>query len=99
MKTIPYNRSVKQRITRAKRQVRSSQAHRLVDYLYDHGPATSAQLSQACGIGNLSAAANVIRPHLFKVGLAIVADLPNPLIRNRFGEPSMIHEWRLVELR
>jgi hypothetical protein len=83
------------RIEAAKAETKSSQAHRLVDFLYSNGPAMSGEVSHACAIGNISAAANQIRPALQKHGLTITADLPHPLIKNRFGEASMSHQWRL----
>lgn len=90
---------IAERIEAAKAETKSSQAHRLVDFLYSNGPAMSGEVSQACAIGNISAAANQIRPALQKHGLTIIADLPRPLIKNRFGEASMSHQWRLQVLR
>lgn len=99
MKTIPHTRSIERRIQHAKKQPKSYQVHRLVDHLYFLGPTSTGELSHLLQIGNLSHAANQIRPHLLTVGLAIVADLPKPLKRNKCGDPSMAREWRLVELR
>jgi hypothetical protein len=46
-------------------------------------------------IGNVSAAANAIRPALQKQGVALTATLPQPLTHTRFKEPSMAHLWAL----
>ncbi len=91
--------SVAARIEAAKRETKSGQAHRLVDFLYSNGPALTGDIAQACAIANISAAANLIRPALQKQGLTILADLPHPLIKNRFGEATMSHEWRLQAIR
>jgi hypothetical protein len=88
-----------ERIAAAKAETKSNQAHRLVDFLYCHGPAMTGEVAQACAIANISAAANQIRPALEKRGLTIIADLPRPLIKNRFGEVSQSHEWRLQRIR
>lgn len=96
---IIHDHSIAARIEAAKRETKSAQAHRLLDYLYLYGPAMSGEVSQACAIGNISAAANLIRPALQKRGLTIIADLPHPLVKNRFGEPSMSHSWRLQAIR
>jgi hypothetical protein len=99
MQSLPQDHSTWQKIEAAKRETKSNQAHRLVDYLYSNGPTLTGELCQECSIGNLSAAANLIRPGLQKRGLAIIATLPHPLIPNRFGQASMSHEWRLQRLR
>lgn len=83
----------------AKRWTSSAQAHRLVDYLLTNDCALTHEIARDCGIGNISSAANIIRPALEREGFAIVATLPHPLLVNRFNEPSMIHEWRLVRIR
>ena len=99
MMNIPQDHSIWQRIEAAKRETKSNQAHRLVDYLHVNGTALTADIARDCAIGNISAAANLIRPALQKRGLAIIAQLPDQLIQNRFGEPSMSHTWKLVQLR
>ncbi len=81
------------------RETGSKQARRLVEYLLCHDVATTTQIARDCSIGNISAAANYIRPALERRGLTIVASLPKPLILNRFGEQSQTHEWRLTRLR
>jgi hypothetical protein len=97
--SIHQDQSIGQRIDAAKRETKSAQAHRLVDYLYSHGPAQTAQVAQECAIANISSAACLIRPALEKHGLTIIADLPRPRIRNRFGEVSQSHAWRIQALR
>ena len=99
MQSLPQDQSAWQRIEAAKRETKSHQAHRLVDYLYINGPTLTGELCQECEVQNLSAAANFIRPALQKRGLTIIANLPHPLIKNRFGEDSMSHEWRIQRLR
>lgn len=99
MQILSRNHSIRQRIEAAKRETKSAQAHRLVDYLYDSGPAMTGEVCQTCAIQNISAAANLIRPALQKQGLTILAERPRPLIRNRFGEVSHSHEWRIQAIR
>ena len=89
----------KQRIDAAKAETHSPQAQRLVDYLLEHGPSLTGELCQQCAIGNLSHAANCIRPALEKQGIALLCNIPKPLARNKFGQASMSHEWRLQRLR
>lgn len=96
---IIHDLSIAGKIEAAKQETKSAQAHRLVDYLYQYGPAMTGELCQATAIQNLSAAANLIRPALQKRGLTIIADLPHPLIKNRFNEKSMSHKWRLQAIR
>lgn len=96
---IIHDLSIVGRIEAAKRETKSNQAHRLVDYLYQYGPTLTGEICHACAIQNISAAANLIRPALQKRGLTIIADLPHPLIKNRFGEASMSHTWRIQALR
>lgn len=99
MQSLTHTDSLFQKIEAAKAETKSGQAHRLVDYLYSNGPTMTAEVAQACAIGNISAAANQIRPALESRGLAIIADLPHPLTKNRFGEASMSHVWRLQAIR
>ncbi|MFV8816668.1 hypothetical protein ACNKU3_02915 [Haliea sp. E17] len=83
----------------ALRETKSKQAHRLVEYLLVNPCAFTHEIARDCAIGNLSSAASYVRPALQKRGLSIVASLPKHRVRNRFGEPSQVHEWRLVRLR
>jgi len=83
----------------AKCETKSRQAHRLTDYLLVNDSALTGDICRDCAIGNISAAANLIRPALLKRGYTIVATLPKPQIKNRFGETSCSHEWRLVRIR
>ena len=90
--------SIKRSIALAKKETGSQQARRLVDYLADHPNTLTGEICKATSIGNLSAAANRIRPALQKRGLTIVSELPNKRIYNKFGEPSMSHRWRIQSL-
>lgn len=96
---LAHQEEIRQQVEAAKRETKSKQAHRLVDFLHANGPAHTGEISQACAIANISAAANLIRPALQKRGLTIIADLPRPLVKNRFGEASMSHEWRIQAIR
>lgn len=96
---IIHDHNMAARIAAAKSETKSKQAHRLVDYLATNGPTLTGELCQACAIGNLSHAANMVRPALQKQGLALTATLPKPLPLNRFGEASMGHLWALRVLR
>jgi len=97
--SLTQDRSIYEKIQYAKAETQSQQARRLVDYLHINGTVLTADIARDCAIGNISAAANLIRPALQKRGLTIVANLPEKLIQNRFGEVSMSHEWRLQVLR
>lgn len=96
---LPQYDDWRQRIEAAKVETHSTQAHRLVDYLLEHGPSLTGELCQQCAIGNLSSAANQIRPALQRQGIALIASIPKPLTTNRFGEASMSHEWALRAIR
>lgn len=89
---------IRRLVEAAKRETRSRQAKRLVDYLLENPGAYTGQICQATAIGNISAAANYMRPALQKRGLTIIAEMPSQKIPNRFGEPSMSHQWRLQKL-
>lgn len=95
MGIVPRDHSLGQAVEAAKGETHSRQAHRLVDYLVEHGPTSTGELCQQCAIGNLSSAANYIRPALHRRGVALICTLPIPTPRNRFGEPSQAHIWRL----
>ncbi len=86
-------------VAAAKEETKSRQAHRLTDYLLVNDSALTGDIARDCAIGNISAAANLIRPALQKRGYTIIANIPGRRINNRFGEPSMSHEWRLVRVR
>jgi hypothetical protein len=79
----------------AKRETKSKLARRLVEYLAQNGPTSTPQLARECSIGNLSDTASKIRPALERRGWTITATLPRRPIRNRFGEPTQAHIWRL----
>jgi hypothetical protein len=96
---LAQTQSTRQKIEAAKNETTSGQAHRLVDFLFTNGPAMTADVAQSCAIANISCAANLIRPALERQGIAIIADMPKPRIKNRFGEASMSHEWRLQVMR
>jgi hypothetical protein len=91
--------SIADAVAAAKRETESAQAHRLLDYLVVNEVGLTHEIARDCAIANISGAANRIRPTLHQYGVAIVATLPKPKIENRFGEPSMSHEWRLVRVR
>ena len=74
------------------------QAQRLTDRLAE-GPALTYEISRDLAIGNISSAAAIAKVELEKLGVTIVATLPDRLIKNRFGETSMTHVWRLTRLR
>lgn len=86
------------KIREAKAKTKSSHAHRLVDFLFTNGPSSTTFISRSCGIGNISDAANRIRPALRGCGIDLVAILPNPPIRNRYGERSQAHIWFLQSI-
>jgi hypothetical protein len=83
-------------VAEAKRETRSKAACRLVDYLLVNQSALTHEVARDCAIGNISCAAGYIRPALNKRGLDIVATPPARKIRNRFGEPCQVHEWRIA---
>lgn len=93
--SLIQRREIVEKVRHAKRETRSRQTHRLVDFLLVNEVALTAEIARDCAIGNISAAACYIRPALQKQGLTITASLPRPLMRDRFGEVSQSHEWRL----
>lgn len=89
------DRDLVTRLAKAKGRTRSKGARRMVDYLFIHGRASTAELARETGVGNLSDTANKIRPALLAVGLKLVAERPERPIRNRYGENSEQHIWRI----
>ena len=81
------------------RETKSKQAQRLVEYLLVNESAFTTDIARDCAIGNISCAASYVRPALQKRGLTITATLPPVRIRNRYGESSFVHEWKLQRLR
>ena len=91
--------SIADAVAAAKRETGSAQAHRLIDYLLTNDAPLTHEIARDCAISNISCAASQLRPALQRHGLTIVASLPKPRIKNRFGEQSQSHEWRLVRIR
>jgi hypothetical protein len=86
-------------VRQAIQETNSRQAHRLAEYLLVHDVGLTTDICRACALTNISCAASYIKPALQRRGYTIVATLPRDKIPNRFGEPSQVHEWRLVRLR
>lgn len=71
---------------------------RAAEFIFLHPGALTHEISARCAIGNVSDACCRANRLLENVGLRLVCRPPNPPIRNRFGEPSPVHEWQLVSL-
>lgn len=82
-----------------RQKVPSKRAHRVLDYLLVNDVALTPEISRDCAVGNVSDAACLLRPVLYPLGWTIAANLPDPPLRNRYGEITRVHEWRLVPLR
>jgi len=77
----------------------SGQPLRLVQYLATHRRgALTRELAAAIACSNISDAASRANREIEHLGLRVVACLPEPLTKNRFGEPSMQHRWSLERL-
>lgn len=68
-------------------------------FLHRNGPSYTGEVASTCAISNLSDTAYRANRHLIPLGLKIVCNLPEKRIRNRFGEVSQSHIWRLTVLR
>ena len=96
---IQPNESIEQKLTQADRNMRSNQAKRLMWFLHRNGPSMTPHVASECAIGNISHASGLANDSLVPLGLKIVCSLPEKLIKNRFGDVSQSHIWRLTELR
>lgn len=76
-----------------------SQAGRIIQLLHNRGPQLTSVIASEAAIGNVSdAAARANSRYLEPHGYRIVAELPKPLTRNRYGQPSQQNLWRLVRV-
>jgi hypothetical protein len=87
------------KVQAAIKETGGTQPRRLAEYLLINHCALTGEIARDCSIGNISDAASKIRPALERRGITITARLPKQLSRNRFGEVSQAHEWRLQVLR
>ncbi len=77
--------------------VNANQARRFVEHVANNPDATTAQCNVAALAVNLSDIARKYNPYIEPKGFKLVCRLPTHLIRNRLGEQTMQHRWRLVE--
>lgn len=97
--SIPRRKSRRSAINAACAALKG-QPLRLVQYLDDRGaPVLTGEVAAACAIGNVSDAACRANAELEPLGYRIVARLPRPLTKNRFGERSLAHEWSIQRVR
>lgn len=99
MRILSQDKIYRERTEKALREISAPQPRRLVGFLSTRQSALTHEIARECGIGNISHAACGARIALEKQGITIVATLPKPQIKNRYGEISQIHEWRLQVLR
>ncbi len=74
---------------------RANQARRFVQFLGANPFATTDKCNKHVLSVNLSDLAVKYNPKLTAAGVQIRCQLPNRVIKNRLGEPTMIHEWFL----
>jgi len=77
---------------------KANQAKRFVQLLGEQPYATTDLCNKVVLSVNLSDLAVKYNPYLKSVGYQIRCRLPERLIKNRLGEPTMIHEWFLKEV-
>lgn len=97
--SLLHDQSMREGAEAAKCEMTGKQPRRLVDYLLINKVALTHEIARDCSIGNVSDAACRARPYLEKRGITIACKLPSPRMRNKFGEESHSHEWRLQRLR
>lgn len=87
-----------QRFQRAVSRLRG-RPRRLVDYLAKRpGGAMTSEIARECACQNVSDAAAKACRALEPAGYTIENALPQPPTRNRYGEVSQQHRWRLTRL-
>ncbi len=96
-KPLPEHCSLSERARRALRELPKGRCRRLVAFLLKSGPCTTAEIASVCAIGNVSDAVLSALPALQRHGLAIEHGHRCGL-KNRYGEPTLMHVWRLVSL-
>ena len=77
---------------------KANQAKRFVQLLGEQPYATTDLCNKVVLSVNLSDLAAKYNPYLKSDGYQIRCRLPERLIKNRLGEPTMIHEWFLKEV-
>lgn len=75
------------------------QAARITEALHTQGPMLTGQLAHQCAVSNISDTASRANRELERHGFRIVCHLPQPLIVNRFGEPSQQHKWAIERVK
>ena len=71
---------------------------RVLLYLFEVGRATTGQLAHECQCGNVSDAVLKMDAVLKSRRLNVLHYLPVTLVRNKFGDVSLVHYWELVDL-
>lgn len=79
-------------------EMASRQCRRFVAFLGNREGVASGELASATATANLSDCAARARPYLERHGLTIVCERPPRPLKNRFGEDSHQHIWRIREL-
>lgn len=76
----------------------NGQAHHITFFILENPCALTHHIAHRCAVGNVSHAAKKANARLGKVGLRLICTEPHPRIINRFGVPSPVHQWELVEI-
>lgn len=74
----------------------TGQPQRVTEFIYRHQGALTHHVAERCAVGNVSDACRRANFQLEQVGLRLVCRMPNPRIKNRFGQPSQVHKWYMV---
>ena len=77
---------------------RAFQAKRFVKYVAEKPNSKTADCNVAVAGVNLSDIARKYNPYIRPKGFELMCKLPEKLIKNRFGEDTMQHFWRLAEV-
>lgn len=76
---------------------RFNQAYRLINFLADNPQSVTVNVNRACAVGNISDVARKINGVLWKFGFFIGCERPPMPVENRFGEPSHMFLWSIME--
>ena len=77
---------------------RAFQAKRFVKFVAEKPNSKTADCNIAVAGVNLSDIARKYNPYIRPKGFELMCKLPEKLIKNRFGEDTMQHFWRLAEV-
>ncbi len=92
-----YNKIIQDRLARALPRITAPQQYRLLQYIHEHPDCFTHEIAMNCGIGFPPARAwelnHEVLPHY---GLFLHCHKPPKWLKNRYGEDTHVHQWRLV---